>query len=440
MAEMLGDYNPRALLEQVFLNPESILDSDELWLCGWCYRCQKRCPQGLKLPEVFLSLRSIAVERGQVKSLDKALEKIVKNVPLPLVTTLVCFHPERAGLKTEKVLKQIEQIREDMLKTRKPPKMGQKVCVIGSGPAGLTVAYELSRKGYPVTIFESLPEVGGMLRKCIPEYRLPRKVLSEELKFIEELGVEVKTNIEVGKDLSLEDLKKEGFEAFFIGSGAHKSQRLKVEGCELEGVVDALDFLWSANCGKKTNVGKNVVVIGGGNVAMDAARTAKCGGAELVTVMYRRSRDEMPANPWEVKEAEEEGIKFEFLVSPKKIQGEKGKVTGLECLRMRLDEPDESGRRKAVPVDGSDFKRDTDMVVLAIGESPNLTFLPKHFELNGDGTVWVNPVTMETSVPGFYAGGDAVTGPASVIEAIRDGKRAAESIDVHLRSGRRVRM
>jgi NADPH-dependent glutamate synthase beta subunit-like oxidoreductase len=440
MADMLGDYNPRALLEQVFLNPENILESDEVWLCGWCYRCQKRCPQGLKLPEVFLSIRSIAVESGQVKSLDKALEKIVKNVPLPLVTTLVCFHPERAGLKTEKVLKQIEQIRGEMLKTKKPAKMGQKVCVIGSGPAGLTVAYELGRKGYSVTVFESLPELGGMLKKCIPEYRLPRKVLSEELKFVEDLGVEVKTKTEVGKDVSIEDLEKEGFEVFFIGSGAHKSQHLKIEGCELEGVVDALDFLWSVNCGKKTNVGKNVVVIGGGNVAMDAARTARCSGAEQVTVMYRRSRDEMPANPWEVKEAEEEGVKFEFLVSPKKVLNEKGKVTGLDCLRMRLDEPDESGRRKAVPVEGSDFKRDTDMVILAIGESPNLEFLPKQFELNDDGTVWVNPVTMETSVSGFYAGGDAVSGPASVIEAIRDGKRAAESIEAHLRSGKRVRL
>jgi len=443
MAEMLGsDYNPRTLLEQVYLNPESVLSSDELWLCGWCYRCQKRCPQGLKLPEILLSLRLIAKEHGDTKAFDRALQKIVKNVPLPLVTTLVCFHPERARLENSKVLEKIEQMRGELLKTKKPEKQAraaEKVAIIGSGPAGLTVAYELARKGYPVTVFESLPELGGMLRKCIPEYRLPKKVLAEEVQFIIDLGVEVKMGTEVGKDVSFDDLRKMGFNAVFIASGAHKSQGLKVEGRDLEGVTDALDFLWGSNCGNETRVGKNVVVIGGGNVAMDAARTAKCSGAETVTVLYRRSRDEMPANPWEVKEAEDEGVKFELLVSPKKILGEKGKVCGLECVKMQLGEPDESGRRKAVPVEGSDFKRETDMVVLAIGEAPDLRFLPKQFELNEDGTIWVNPVTMETSVPGVFAGGDVVTGPASVIEAIRDGKRAAESIEGLLVSERRVR-
>jgi len=443
MAEMLGnDYNPRALLEQVYLSPESILNLDELWLCGWCYRCQKRCPQGLKLPEIFLSLRLIAKEHGGTKAFDRALQKIVKNVPLPLVTTLVCFHPERAGLENAKVLEKIRQMRDEWLRTKKPEKsarMAEKIAIIGSGPAGLTVAYELGRKGYSITVFESLPEVGGMLRKCIPEYRLPKKILAEELQFMEDLGVEVKTGTEIGKDLSFEDLHKMGFDAVFVGAGAHKSQGLKVEGCNLEGVTDALDFLWGSNCGKKTHVDKNVIIVGGGNVALDAARTVKCNGAEMVTVLYRRSRDEMPANPWEVKEAEAEGVKIEFLVSPKKILGEKGKVCGLECIRMQLGEPDESGRRKAVPVEGSDFKRDTDMVVLAIGEAPDLRFLPKQFELNEDGTVWVNPITMETSVPGVFAGGDAVSGPASVIEAIRDGKRAAESIESLLVSERRVR-
>ena len=443
MAEMLGnDYNPRALLEQVYLSPESILNLDELWLCGWCYRCQKRCPQGLKLPEIFLSLRLIAKEHGGTKAFDRALQKIVKNVPLPLVTTRVCFHPERAGLENAKVLEKIRQMRDEWLRTKKPEKsarMAEKIAIIGSGPAGLTVAYELGRKGYSITVFESLPEVGGMLRKCIPEYRLPKKILAEELQFMEDLGVEVKTGTEIGKDLSFEDLHKMGFDAVFVGAGAHKSQGLKVEGCNLEGVTDALDFLWGSNCGKKTHVDKNVIIVGGGNVALDAARTVKCNGAEMVTVLYRRSRDEMPANPWEVKEAEAEGVKIEFLVSPKKILGEKGKVCGLECIRMQLGEPDESGRRKAVPVEGSDFKRDTDMVVLAIGEAPDLRFLPKQFELNEDGTVWVNPITMETSVPGVFAGGDAVSGPASVIEAIRDGKRAAESIESLLVSERRVR-
>jgi len=443
MAEMLGnDYNPRTLLEQIYLNPETVLGSDELWLCAWCYRCQKRCPQGLKLPEIFLSIRSIAKEHGNVKSFDRALQKIVKSIPLPLITTLVCFHPERAGLENEKVLEQIEQIRGEWLKTKKAEKSAkaaEKVAVIGSGPAGLTVTYELGKKGYPVTIFEALPELGGMLRKCIPEYRLPTKVLTREIQFIKDLGVEVKTGTEVGKDVRFEDLQKESYRAVFIGAGAHKSQGLRVEGGDLNGVTHALDFLWGSNSGKKLEIGKNVVVVGGGNVAVDAARTALFKGAKEVTILYRRSKEEMPANLWEVKEAEGEGVKIEFLVSPKKILGEKGRVSAIECVRMQLGEPDESGRRKAFPVEGSEFKRETDMVVLAIGEVPDVGFLPKQVELNDDGTVWVNPITMETSMPGLFAGGDAVTGPASVIEAIRDGKRAAESIESYLKSEERVR-
>ena len=443
MAEMLGnDYNPRELLEQIYLSPETVLNSDELWLCAWCYRCQKRCPQALKLPEIFLTIRSIAKEQGNTKPFEKALQKIVKNIPLPLVTTLICFHPERAGLEKEKVLEKIVQIRGEWLKTKKPDRStraAEKVAVIGSGPAGLTVAYELSKKGYAVTLIEALSELGGMLRKCIPENRLPRKVLNEEIQFIKDSGVEVKTSTEVGKDVRFEDFQKEGYKAVFVGAGAHKSQGLRVEGGDLNGVTHALDFLWGSNSGKKMEIGKNVVVVGGGNVAMDTARTALCQGAKDVTILYRRSREEMPANLWEIKEAEAEGVKIEFLVSPKKILGEKKRVSAIECVRMQLGEPDETGRRKAVPLEGSEFKRETDMVILAIGEIPDLRFLPKEIELNNDGTVWVNPITMETSLQGVFAGGDAVTGPASVIEAIRDGKRAAESIECYLKSEGRMK-
>lgn len=439
MAEMLGDhYNPRELLEKIFLSPEDVLDSDELWFCAWCYQCQKHCPQGLNLPEIFLSMRSVATKYGYKQPFEKALQKIVKNVPLPLVTTLVCFHPERAGLNNKKVLETIEQIRRKWVKTKKGEKATKasagKTAIIGSGPAGLTVAYELSRKGHPVTVFETLPELGGMLRKGIPEYRLSKQVLAKEIRFIKDIGVEAKTGVEIGKDLCFDGLKKEGYRAIFIGVGAHKSQNLKVEGQDLEGVVHALDFLWDSNFGKKTKIGKNVVVIGGGNVAVDAARTALCLGASEATILYRRSKEEMPANLWEAKEAEGQGVKIEFLVSPKKILGEKGKVCAIECIRTQLGEPDETGRRKAVPIEGSEFKREADMVILAIGEAPDLRFLPKDVDLNEDGTVCVNPVTMETSLQGVFAGGDAVTGPASVIEAIRDGKRAAVSIENYLKS------
>jgi len=439
MAELLGeDYNPRSLLEKIFLNPEDVLASDELWLCAWCYRCYKRCPQALKLPEIFLFMRGTATKHGYTKPLEGALPKIVENVPLPLVATLVCFHHERAGLDKDEILEKTEQLRDERLKRGKRKKAVKssegKIAVIGSGPTGLTVAYEMARKGRKVTILEALPEPGGMLRKCIPEYRLPKKVLTREIQLIKDLGVEINTGITVGKNLNFDDLLKEGYNAIFLGVGAHKSQELKIEGGDLKGVIHALDFLWSVNSGERTEIGKNVVVIGGGNVAMDAAKTALRKGAEEVTILYRRSRDEMPTNPWEVKEAENEGVKIEFLVAPKRILGENGRVSAIECIRMQLGEPDESGRRKPILREGSEFTRKADMVILAIGEAPDLEFLPKEIELNEDGTVWVNPITMETNLRGVFAGGDAVTGPATVIEAIRAGKRAAESIEKYLKS------
>jgi heterodisulfide reductase subunit A len=439
MVELLGkDYNPRSLLEKIFLNPESVLASDELWFCAWCYSCYKHCPQALRLPEIFLFMRTTAIKNGYTEPLEKAFKKIVENIPLPLVTTLVCFHPERAGLDRDKILQRTEQMQIECLKKGKRKKTSksseEKIAVIGSGPAGLTVAYELARKGHKVTIFEALPEPGGMLRKCIPEYRLPKQVLAKEVQFIKDLGVEIKTGVTVGKDLNFDDFSKEGFKTIFIGSGAHKSQKLKIEGGDLKGVIHALDFLWSVNCEEKMEIGKTVVVIGGGNVATDAAKTALRLEAEKVTILYRRSREEMPANPWEVKEAEDEGVKIEFLVAPKKILGKNGKVSAVECVRMQLGEPDESGRRKPIPIEGSEFTQETDMVILAIGEAPDLEFLPKEVELSEDGTVWVNPITMETSLQGVFAGGDAVTGPATVIEAISAGKRAAESIENYLKS------
>ena len=440
MTELLGnEYSPRKILEDIYLNPKSVLKSEAIWFCAWCYRCHNRCPQALNLPEIFLLIRSAAVKEGNARVFDRALQKIVKNVPLPLVTTLVCFHPERAGLESEKVLEKIEHLRKESAKGRKKEKESrpskERVAIIGSGPAGLTTAYELGRKGLRVTVFEALSELGGMLRKGIPYFRLPKKIIDKEVQFIQDLGVDIKTGIRIGKDIRFEDLKKEGYKAVFIGSGAHKSQKLKIEGSDLKGVAYALDLLWEVNAGKKPEVGKNVAVIGGGNVAVDAARTTRrCLGAGEVTILYRRSKDEMPANLREVEEAEREGVRIEFLISPKKIIGENGKVCALECVRMQLGEPDETGRRKAIPVEGSDFKRETDMVILAIGEAPNLEFLPNEVELNEDGTLWTNPLTMETSLPGVFGGGDAARGPASVIEAICDGKRASESIENYLKS------
>lgn len=431
-----NEYNPRGLLEKIFLNPEKALASEELWFCAWCYRCYRRCPQAIKLPEIFLSIRKIAAQEGYNESFEKALQKIVEHVPLPLIAVLVCFHPERAGLDEKKILEKIELMRNSSLKKGKRKKASRnlKIAVIGSGPAGLTVAYELIQKGYSVTVFEALPQPGGMLRKCIPEYRLPRQALAKELQFITGLGVEIKTGITVGKDLSFKDLWKQGYKAIFVGMGAHESQKLKIPGGELKGVIHALDFLWNVNSNGKVEIGKNVVIIGGGNTAMDAAKVALKQGAAEATVLYRRSREEMPANPWEIEEAEDEGAKIEFLVAPKRILGENGMVTAIECVRMQLGEPDETGRRKPIPIEGTEFTKKTDMVILAIGETPNLTFLPSEVELNDDGTVWVNPTTMETSLRGVFAGGDAVRGLATVIEAIQDGKHAAMSIKNYFES------
>jgi len=274
-----------------------------------------------------------------------------------------------------------------------------------------------------------------MLRRCLPAYRLPREFLDRDIEVLKDIGVKIETGVAVGKDFDFSSLQKQGYDAIFIGVGAHKGQELRVEGVDLNGVVHALDFLWMVNSGKVPDVkGKHVVVIGGGNVAVDSARTALQCGAEEATIFYRRSVEEMPANPWEVKEAQNEGVKIEFLVSPKKFLGDNGKVSAVEFVRMRLGELDETGRRRPLPIEGSEFVKEADMVILAIGEVPDLSFLPKDVELNEDGTIWVNPLTMETTLKGVFAGGDAVTGPASIIEAICAGKIAAASIDCYLKS------
>ncbi|MGB9683876.1 MAG: FAD-dependent oxidoreductase, partial [Candidatus Bathyarchaeales archaeon] len=279
-----------------------------------------------------------------------------------------------------------------------------------------------------------LPEPGGMLRKCLPSYRLPREFLDKDIKALETLGVKIKTGIAVGRDFDFNSLWDEGYKAIFIGVGAHKERELKIQGTKLDGVFHALDFLRMVNSGEKPNVeGKKVVVIGGGNVAVDSARTALRLGATEASILYRRSSDEMPANPWDVKEAECEGVKVEFLVSPKRISGKDGKVSAVEFVRIQLGEFDATGRRKPIQIEGSEFVKEADMVIFAIGEAPDLQFLPKEIELTEDGTIWVNPLTMETTIKGVFAGGDAVTGPATIIEAIRAGKIAAASIEYYLR-------
>lgn len=442
VAELLPQrYNPRALLQKIFLNPNEALKSEAFWLCAWCYRCFRRCPQGLKVPEIFLVVKNLAVENGYLNGFEKALEIVRSEVPLASVCCYVCFHPERTKIGNEQFSSAVSELKSSlpMPKRRKARKKLHKVAVVGSGPAGLSAAQKLAELGYAVTVFESAPVCGGMLRLGIPSFRLPRDILDFEIERIKGLGVEFKTNMTLGKDFSLNSLFDEGYGAVFVAVGANKSRRLDVEGEELQGVVHALEFLRREGLGMHVPIGNKVAVIGGGNVAIDAARMAKRLGAKEVYVLYRRSREEMPANPWEVKEAQEEGVKIEFLVSPKKIFGKDNRVVGLECIRMELGEPDETGRRKPMPIEGSEFKWECDTVILAIGEEPDLSFLPKEVEVGEEKTILVDPVTMETTKRGVFAGGDVVTGPASVIEAIVAGIRGANAIHQFL-SGEKRRM
>ncbi|UCG36327.1 MAG: FAD-dependent oxidoreductase [Candidatus Bathyarchaeota archaeon] len=433
MAELLQPhYNPRILLQKTLTEPEKTLNEDTLWLCAWCYKCYERCPQGLKPPEIFQLLKNEAVKRGFLEGFERAVSKIA-DVPLSVISLYTCFHPERANISVEKVAEALQKaaIIEEQIPGKAEANQRKKIAIVGSGPAGLTAACELAKAGYPVTVFEALPQPGGMLGKSMPAYRLPRKALESEIQLLEDLGVNMRVNQKVGKDVSFEQLWRNGYKAVFVATGAHKSRRVGIEGEDTKGVVDALEFLWKINMKEKITLGRKVGIIGGGNVAVDAARTALEYGAREATILYRRSREEMPANPWEVNEAEEDGVKLEFLVAPSKIMVKDGKTTGLECIRMELGELDETGRRTPIPVEGSEFSVELDTVIVAIGEEPETSFLPREIELDR-GRVAVNPITMETSMKGVFAGGDVVTGSATVIEAVLAGIRAASSINQYL--------
>jgi NADPH-dependent glutamate synthase beta subunit-like oxidoreductase len=366
----------------------------------------------------------------------KALETIKKEIPLFAVVCWVCFHHDRGEIEKPEAVKILRHAVNDYKTSGEAPlkssRKQKKVAIIGSGPAGLTAATELLQKGYAVTIFESSSAPGGMLRKCMPKYRLPQWALDAEIEHLTKLGVQVKTDTTVGQDLTIKGLLQGEFKAVFIATGAHKSRKLKIEGANLEGVIDALDFLWEVNSEKKPKVGNKVAVVGGGNVAVDAARTARRLEAKEVSILYRRSREEMPANPWEVEEAEKEGVKLQLLVSPRRILGKNGRVSALECVNVTLGELDETGRRRPIPIEGSESQKEIDTLVIAIGETPDLSFLPKEIEVTEKNTIDVDPFTLETSMPGVFAGGDVVLGPATVIEAIVAGKRAAVSIDRYL--------
>jgi heterodisulfide reductase subunit A-like polyferredoxin len=375
----------------------------------------------------------------------KALELVHQKTPFPGVLGRICHHPcestcNRSELDEPLAICELKRFLADHEAAHgnlQPPeiknKKNEKVAIIGAGPAGLTAANNLVRMGYKVTVFEALPVPGGMLRVGIPDYRLPPEVLQREIDAILNLGIELKLNTRLGKDITINKLFKQGFKAIFLATGAHQNLELKVKGEKLKGVYPGVNFLRDVNLGKKPRLGKKVAVIGGGNVAIDSVRTAKRMGADAF-IIYRRSREEMPAYPWEIEEAIEEGIKINFLATPIRILGKNGKVVGIECIKMELGEPDESGRRRPVPIKGSEFTIKVDTVIPAIGQSPDTSYSSKlsDFKLTKRSTLLVDPDTLLTNVKGVFAGGDNVLGPASAIEAVAHGNLAAEMIDQYV--------
>jgi NADPH-dependent glutamate synthase beta subunit-like oxidoreductase len=314
-------------------------------------------------------------------------------------------------------------------------KKEDKVAIVGSGPAGLTCAYYLAVKGYQVTVFEKAAELGGMLTTGLPSYRLPGKIVEAEIQHIRDMGVTMKTNVEIGTDVTVAQLRQEGYKAFFVAVGTQECLQLGIEGEDLDGVYPGLDYLRLVNQGQQVALGKNVAVIGGGNAAMDAVRSARRLGAENAFIIYRRGLEEMPANAEEIEECQQEGIPINTLTQPLRFISENGRLKAIECLKMQLTEPDESGRRKPEPVAGSEFTLEVDNAISALGQEADWSCLTAECActLSDWGTMNVDPLTLQSDDPDIFAGGDAVRGPQSIIEAIADGKQAAGSIDFFIK-------
>lgn len=407
-------------------------------------QCVKGCPVNVYIPQ-FIN----KVAEGDIKEAHKIL---VKQNSLPAVCGRVCPQEKQCeekcvvGIKNEPVaIGRLERFVADYYRENfeteeiEIKRNNIKVAVVGAGPAGLTCAGELAKMGYDVTIFEALHVPGGVLVYGIPEFRLPKEIVAYEIDNIVKLGVKIEKNVIVGKSITVDELKSEGFKAVFIGSGAGLPKFMKIEGEHLNGVYSANEFLTRVNLMKAydketsptpVKVGDKVAVLGGGNVAMDAARTAKRLGAKEVFIVYRRSEAELPARIEEVHHAKEEGIEFRLLTNPVKINGEKW-VDGMECIKMELGEPDANGRRRPMPIEGSNYVMEADTVIVAIGQTPN-PLIPQTtlgLETQNWGGIIVEEETMETTEENVYAGGDVVTGAATVILAMGAGKIAAKAIN-----------
>jgi NADH-quinone oxidoreductase subunit F len=404
--------------------------------------CQLNCPAGIDVPS-YVALIGLG-------RYDEAIEVIRQDNPFPWVCGLVCTNPceswcQRRHLDKALCIKDLKGLAAKMVmdkgrgyKVPQPKSQyKEKVAVIGSGPAGMTAAYFLAWEGYRVTVFEAMSQAGGLMITGIPEYRLPRHVVQREIAAIQEMGVEIVLNTPVGKpDLSLDHLRKEGYAAFFLGVGAWESFKLGIEGeDQYSQVITALDFLRDVSFGQKIKPANSVAIVGGGNAAIDAARTCVRLGSQSVSIVYRRTRSEMPAHFEEIIQMAEEGIHVHQLTIPSKIIGSYGKIDALECVMASLGEPDDSGRRRPIPVPDSSYKMPIGAVISAIGQKPALRDFPGFgdLELAKGATIKVRSHNQQTNIPDVFAGGDAVTGPATVVQAIGAGKRAAHAINLYLR-------
>ena len=398
--------------------------------------CQAACPLHVDMKNANLLIRD-----GKY---SEALSVIRASLPFPAIMGRICTHPCENACKRKEIDEPVSIMclkrsavdyggefnwKPDISEDRK-----ESIAIIGSGPAGLMAAYELRKSGYQVTIFEALPVSGGMLAAGIPEFRLPRDVLEQELDIINQMGIQIKLNTKIGTDIKMSEIKKD-FNAVFIATGAQLSQKMQFGGADLDGVFWGMDFLRDINLGTEIKIKDKVAVVGGGNVAIDVARTSIRLGAKRVTIYYRRTRQEMPAMEGEIIEAENEGIEIQYMVSPVSALGDDGEVTGIQLTKMEPGEPDSSGRRRPIPVTGSEFNVDADMIILATGQTAEISFLEEDGKIrcSNSGNIIVNEVTLESNVSGIFAGGDAVTGPKTVIEALAAGKKAAISIDRYIK-------